>query len=72
MYRNTYAINEGNWGDFPIQIREYIAFCKQSDLENKLPYKTRYVGSMVADIHRTLLQGEYFYILRHVPIPKVN
>lgn len=57
---NTYAINEGNWEDFPNQIRQYLAFCKQSDQENNLPYKSRYVGSMVADIHRTLLQGGIF------------
>lgn len=56
----TYAINEGNAEDFPHQIRQFLAFCKQSDVENNLPYKSRYVGSMVADIHRTLLQGGIF------------
>ncbi|WP_225554641.1 class 1 fructose-bisphosphatase [Sphingobacterium bovistauri] len=57
---SSYAINEGNSEDFPHQIREFLAFCKQSDFENNLPYKSRYVGSMVADIHRTLLQGGIF------------
>lgn len=57
---NTYAINEGNSEVFPNQIRQYLAFCKQSDSVNNLPYKSRYVGSMVADIHRILLQGGIF------------
>ncbi|WP_206366808.1 class 1 fructose-1,6-bisphosphatase [Sphingobacterium sp. SGL-16] len=57
---NTYAINEGNCEDFPYQIRDFLAFCKQSDSENNFPYKSRYVGSMVADMHRTLMQGGIF------------
>ncbi|MCI0922528.1 class 1 fructose-bisphosphatase [Sphingobacterium rhinopitheci] len=55
-----YAINEGNTEDFPLQIRQYLAYCKQFDPENNLPYKSRYVGSMVADMHRTLLKGGIF------------
>jgi fructose-1,6-bisphosphatase I len=59
-FGNSYAINEGNFGDFPIQIRKYLTFCKQSDEDNKLPYTLRYIGSMVADIHRILLNGGIF------------
>ena len=57
---STYAINEGNFENFPSQIREYLSFCKQSDAENNLPYKCRYIGSMVADMHRILLHGGIF------------
>lgn len=57
---NTYSVNEANYEDFPIQIREYLTFCKKTDQENLLPYKSRYIGSMVADIHRTLLNGGIF------------
>ena len=57
---STYAINEGNSEDFPKQIRQFLNFCKQLDHENSLPYKGRYVGSMVADMHRTLLKGGIF------------
>jgi fructose-1,6-bisphosphatase I len=28
--------------------------------ENKKPYSARYIGSMVADVHRTLLYGGIF------------
>ena len=56
----SYAINEGNSEEFPSQIRQYLAFCKRTDPECNLPYKSRYVGSMVADMHRTLLQGGIF------------
>ncbi|WP_236537028.1 class 1 fructose-bisphosphatase [Sphingobacterium composti Ten et al. 2007 non Yoo et al. 2007] len=57
---STYSINEGNCEDFPYQIRNYLNFCKQEDAENKLPYKARYIGSMVADIHRILFNGGIF------------
>lgn len=57
---STYAINEGNSEYFPHQIRQFLTFCKQSDSENNMPYKSRYVGSMVADIHRTLFFGGIF------------
>lgn len=57
---SSYSINEGNWGNFPSQIRNYLNFCKQSDEDCQLPYKSRYIGSMVADIHRILMFGGIF------------
>ncbi len=55
-----YSINEGNaaWWDEP--IRTYIAHLKSDDSERGLPYKSRYIGSLVADFHRTLLYGGIF------------
>jgi len=51
--KKIYSANEGNsmhW-DAPIQA------CIQEFKTGKKPYSARYVGSMVADIHRTLLYG---------------
>ncbi|NGM73508.1 class 1 fructose-1,6-bisphosphatase [Sphingobacterium sp. SGL-16] len=56
----TYSVNEGNLNEFPGQVKEYLKFCKHHDQENMLPYKSRYIGSMVADIHRTLFHGGIF------------
>ncbi|MDO8609075.1 MAG: class 1 fructose-bisphosphatase [bacterium] len=54
--KNIYSINEGNYELFDKHTKKYLQTIKQ---EIK-PYKARYVGSMVADIHRTLLKGGIF------------
>lgn len=56
----TYSINEGNYVNFPQGVKDYIKFC-QEEKEDR-PYSSRYVGSLVADIHRNiLLGGIYIY-----------
>lgn len=55
-----YSVNEGGYTHFPSGVKNYIKYCQQE--EDDRPYTSRYVGSMVADIHRTmLLGGIYFY-----------
>jgi len=51
-----YSINEGNAASWDKPTTEYITKCKTS----KPPRSARYIGSMVADIHRTLLYGGVF------------
>jgi fructose-1,6-bisphosphatase I len=57
---NTYSLNEGNAMDFPETVQNYISWCKEKDKETKRPYSARYIGSMVADLHRNLLKGGIF------------
>lgn len=57
---NTYSINEGNYEDFPMQIKGYLSFCKNTDNERGIPFQARYIGSMIADIHRILFKGGIF------------
>ena len=52
---NIYSINEGNHEHYDDKIKKYLAH-----LKNTKTHKARYVGSMVADIHRTLLKGGIF------------
>jgi fructose-1,6-bisphosphatase I len=55
-----YSVNEGNynyWGD---GVRNYLNYLKETDKSTKRPYSTRYIGSLVADFHRTLLYGGIF------------
>ncbi len=57
---SLYAINEGNemlWSD---GVRRYIKDIKTNNIRMEKPYKLRYIGSMVADVHRTLLKGGIF------------
>ena len=56
----VYSVNEGNYVHFPQGVKDYIKYCQRE--EGDRPYTSRYIGSMVSDIHRTLLQGGiYFY-----------
>lgn len=55
-----YSINEGNYIKFPQGIKNYIKYCQEEDKETYRPYTSRYIGSMVADIHRNLLLGGVF------------
>lgn len=57
---NTYSINEGNYPYWTTGVRTYIDFLKEKDKESGRPYSGRYIGSMVADMHRTLLKGGIF------------
>jgi fructose-1,6-bisphosphatase I len=55
-----YSINQGNWSKYDDNIRNYLNFCMESDKETSRPYSHRYIGSMVADMHRTLIKGGIF------------
>ncbi|XP_006981786.1 fructose-1,6-bisphosphatase 1 [Peromyscus maniculatus bairdii] len=56
---NIYSINEGYAKDFDPAIAEYVQR-KKFPPDNSAPYGARYVGSMVADVHRTLVYGGIF------------
>jgi len=53
-----YSVNEGNSRSWDPVIQKYVENCK--DPEVGKPKKARYIGSMVADVHRTLLYGGIF------------
>jgi fructose-1,6-bisphosphatase I len=55
-----YSINEGNYMHFPKGVKQYIKYCQEEDRATKRPYTSRYIGSMVADIHRNLIKGGIF------------
>lgn len=54
-----FAINEGNSKYFDESVTEYVRQCKFPPGDGP-PMGARYVGSMVADIHRTLKYGGIF------------
>jgi fructose-1,6-bisphosphatase I len=55
-----YSINEGNSGEFPAGVTNYLNWVKETDKASNRPYSARYIGSMVADFHRNLLKGGVF------------
>jgi fructose-1,6-bisphosphatase I len=54
---HVYSTNEGNYVSWPDGVRRYIDWLKQEDPARGRPYSARYVGSLVADFHRNLLDG---------------
>ena len=54
---NIYSVNEGNFEYFSPEIQDYIQHCKKVAPQDNRPYTGRYIGSMIADIHRNLLKG---------------
>ncbi|MFU8813055.1 MAG: class 1 fructose-bisphosphatase [Balneolaceae bacterium] len=55
-----YSINEGSYNSWAPGLKRYIKYCQQEDTDTGRPYTARYIGSMVADIHRTLVKGGIF------------
>ncbi|KAI5481906.1 mitogen-activated protein kinase kinase kinase 13 [Pseudohyphozyma bogoriensis] len=53
-----YSFNEGNSLFFHEPVTKYLESIKYPT--NGKPYSARYIGSMVADVHRTLLYGGIF------------
>ncbi len=54
-----YSINEGNYHSWDKSIQNWVDWIKTPS-ENKKAYRLRYIGAMVADLHRTLLRGGVF------------
>jgi len=52
---NIYSVNEGNYFDFPLGIKNYIKYCQKE--EEDRPYTSRYIGSLVSDFHRNMIKG---------------
>ncbi len=57
---STYSVNEGNYVRWDDATRRWVDYLKEEDKETKRPYGARYVGSLVADAHRTLVKGGVF------------
>lgn len=55
-----YSINEGNYLYWHKGLKKYIKYLQEEDKNSQRPYSARYIGSMVADIHRNLLYGGIF------------
>ncbi len=49
-----YSVNEANRNTFPQGFSRYLDWAHENG------YSSRYIGSMVADVHRTLLKGGVF------------
>jgi fructose-1,6-bisphosphatase I len=65
---NIYSINEGNYVHFPQGVKDYIKYCQREE-ENR-PYTSRYIGSLVSDIHRNMIKGGIYIYPTSSKAPK--
>jgi len=63
-----YSINEGNYVHFPQGVKDYLKYCQREE-ENR-PYTSRYIGSLVADIHRNMIKGGIYLYPTSSKAPK--
>jgi len=55
-----YSANYGNYFQYPEKVQKYLTICQQKTNAEGGPYTQRYIGSMVADVHRNLIKGGIF------------
>ena len=65
---HIYSINEGNYTHFPQGVKDYIKYC-QTEEEDR-PYTSRYIGSLVSDIHRNMIKGGIYIYPTSSKAPK--
>jgi fructose-1,6-bisphosphatase I len=55
-----YSLNQGNSRHYDAGMLNFLDYCMDINKEENRPYSHRYIGSMVADLHRTLIKGGIF------------
>ncbi|HEX8270953.1 MAG TPA: class 1 fructose-bisphosphatase [Flavobacterium sp.] len=65
---SIYSINEGNYVHFPQGVKDYIKYCQLE--EDDRPYTSRYIGSLVSDIHRNMIKGGIYIYPTSSKAPK--
>jgi fructose-1,6-bisphosphatase I len=55
-----YSVNEGYWDYWDDPTREIVSYFKSPANDQKKPYSSRYIGSLVSDFHRNLIYGGIF------------
>lgn len=55
---NIYSSNDAYWDSFPQSHRDFLTYLRSG--KTGRTYSLRYIGSLVADFHRTLLKGGVF------------
>jgi fructose-1,6-bisphosphatase I len=59
-FGKIYSVNHGNFFQYDEKVQAYITACQKKNSTNGGPYTQRYIGSMVADLHRNLIKGGIF------------
>src|SRR6478735_7867102 len=65
-----YSVNHGNFFQYADGVKKYITECQHKNKDTGGPYTQRYIGSMVADVHRNLIKGGIFMYPGTIEKPK--
>jgi fructose-1,6-bisphosphatase I len=60
QHGKIFSTNEGNRSTWEEPVQKWVDWLKTPSEDKRRPYTARYVGSLVADFHRTLLKGGVF------------
>lgn len=52
-----YSVNDARYFDWPAGLRKYIDTVRQGKGQTRKQYSARYICSLVADLHRTIMYG---------------
>lgn len=52
-----YSVNDARYFDWPSGLRKYIDTVRQGKGQTRKQYSARYICSLVADLHRTIMYG---------------
>lgn len=55
-----YSLNQGNTCKYSDGVKSFLNYCMADNKAEGLPLSHRYIGAMVADLHRTLIKGGIF------------
>ena len=69
-FGKIYSVNHGNFFQYTEGVKQYITACQKKDKTSGGPYTQRYLGSMVADVHRNLIKGGIFMYPATLDKPK--
>lgn len=69
-FGKVYSVNHGAFFQYDEKVQQYITRCQQKNASNGGPYSQRYIGSMVSDVHRSLIKGGIFMYPGTIDKPK--
>jgi fructose-1,6-bisphosphatase I len=56
-----YSANVGRCLEWDPKIRKLLEYLTEQDVATNRPYSLRYTGALVADVHRCLLEGGFYF-----------
>jgi fructose-1,6-bisphosphatase I len=59
----TYSCNLARYEEWHPNIRKLVDYLTERDPETNRPYSMRYTGALVADLHRCLVEGGFYFYL---------
>jgi fructose-1,6-bisphosphatase I len=66
----TYSANMARYQEWDQNIRKLIAYLSERDPSTNRPYSLRYTGALVADFHRCLMEGGFYFYLADEGYPE--